>query len=70
MREFLEKEFTEERFGPVMDDLEKRMEWEVKHRAEVRGSTEESLLREFREDMASFRRQLEGRRTFLLKALR
>ncbi len=69
LREFLDKEFTEERFGPVIDDLGKRLEWEVKHRAEVRGSTEESLLREFREDIASFRRQLVGRRAFLLKAL-
>jgi len=69
LREFLETEFNEERFGPVIDDLGKRLEWEVKHRAEVRGSTEESLLREFREDMASFRRQLEGRRAFLIKAL-
>jgi hypothetical protein len=70
LREFLEKEFTEERFGPVIDDLAKRMEWEVKHRAEVRGSKEESLVAEFREDMASFRRQLVGRREFLLKALK
>jgi hypothetical protein len=69
LREFAELEFTEERFRPVIDNLEKRMESEVRHRAEVRGSTEESLLRQFHADMDSFRRQLTGRRAFLLREL-
>lgn len=69
MREFVETEFTEARFGPVIDSLARRLEPEVRHRAEVRGSTEESLLREFRNDIASFRGQLKGRHDFLAREL-
>lgn len=69
LKEFVETEFTEAKFRPVIDDLARRLEPEVAHRAEVRGSTEESLLRQFRGDMDSFRRQVTGRRAFLLKEL-
>jgi hypothetical protein len=69
LKTFVNEEFTEEKFRPVIDDLARRLEPEVRHRAEVRGSTEESLLRQFRADMDSFRRQLTGRRAFLVKEL-
>lgn len=69
LKEFVVKEFNEDRLRPVIDDLERRLEPEVRHRAEVRGSTEESLLRQFRSEIDSFRRQVSGRRAFLLKEL-
>lgn len=69
LKEFVETEFTEAKLRPVFDDLARRLEPEVVHRAEVRGSTEESLLRQFRGDIESFRRQVTGRRAFLLKEL-
>jgi hypothetical protein len=69
LKEFIETEFTEAKMRLIIDDLAKRLEPEVRHRAEIRGSTAESLLRQFRGDMDSFRRQVTGRRAFLLKEL-
>jgi len=62
--------FTEEKFLPLIDSLEKRLEPEVPIRAEARGGDPERALRTFRGDIQSFRDQLKRRREFILSELR
>lgn len=59
-------EFTPERWIPVIDALERRLEPEVRHKAKITGANETSLLTEFHNDIESFRRQVINRRLFLL----
>lgn len=63
-------EFTEERFGPVIDDLAAKLEPEVPWRARAIGGDPSWALAEFKADIDSFRRQLKERRAFLLQELR
>ncbi len=69
LREFCEAEFTDAKLRPVIDALEKQLEPEVRFRAGVRDAREESALRQFHEDIDSFRRQVVHRREFILKEL-
>jgi len=62
-------EFTEERFGLVIDTLAETLEPEVRWRALMRGGDPRSAVAEFQEDLASFRRQLKERRAVLLREL-
>ncbi|KAB2661054.1 MAG: hypothetical protein DVB31_12920 [Verrucomicrobia bacterium] len=62
-------EFTEEKFRPVIDALETRLEPEVRHRAAVLGAEEEPMLARFHADIDSFRRQVVNRRRFILGEL-
>ncbi len=63
-------EFTEERFGPVIDELATKLEPEVRWRAVAHGNDPSRALAEFKSDVDSFRRQLKERRAFLLQELR
>ncbi|MBN8248909.1 MAG: CotH kinase family protein [Verrucomicrobia bacterium] len=68
-RELCQTVFTEKAFLPVIEDLERRLAPEVRFRAAVEGGDPEAAVTEFRERIASFRRQLIHRREFLLRAL-
>lgn len=68
-RELCSTVFTEKAFLPVIDDLERRLAPEVRFRASVEGSDPDAASADFRESIASFRRQLTHRRKFLLQAL-
>ncbi len=69
LRGLCDTAFNEAKFRPVIDDLEKRLEPEVRHRAEVRGAREGPMLAQFHSDIDSFRRQLVHRREFILREL-
>jgi len=62
--------FTEERFLPVIDALEKRLEPEVAMRAQAMGQNVEQSLRLFHDHIQSFRSQLKFRREFILAELK
>ena len=62
--------FTEERFFPIIDALEKRLEPEVPVRAEARGEDVGESVKLFRHHIQTFRDQLKNRRTFLLAELK
>jgi len=68
-REICETVFTEKAFLPAIEQLEHRLEPEVRFRAVVEGADPESAVANFRDWIASFRRQLTHRREFLLRAL-
>jgi hypothetical protein len=61
--------FTEDKFGPVIDDLEKRLEPEVTLRAQAARQDPQLALGLFRRDIQSFRNQLKHRRQFILSAI-
>lgn len=61
--------FTEEKFLPVIDALEKRLEPEIEVRAKAMGENPDQSLNLFRHHMQTFRNQLKHRREFLLKEL-
>jgi len=58
--------FTEEKFFPIIDAMEKRLEPEVRIRAEVLNQDASQAIRAFHEDMQSFRAQVTNRRKFIL----
>ncbi len=58
--------FTEEKFLPVIDALEKRLEPEIAVRAQAEGRNAGTSLKAFHEHIQSFRNQLKYRRAFLL----
>jgi hypothetical protein len=68
--EICEKVFTEEKFFPVINVMEKRLIPEVQLRAQVFGESPQKSLQIFRADMQSFRDQLVNRRKFILAELR
>jgi hypothetical protein len=59
LREVTDTLFTSEKMLPLINDLEKKLEKEV----------DPSNLARFREDIRSFRAQVEGRRKFILEEL-
>ncbi|MGC9326564.1 MAG: CotH kinase family protein, partial [Candidatus Hinthialibacter sp.] len=59
-------EFTEERWIPIIDALEARLEPEVRHKAEISGSNVNSRLNDFHLEIESLRRQVVNRRRFIL----
>lgn len=58
--------FTPERWIPVIDELEQRLEPEVRYKAGKVGGTLSSMLSEFQTDIESLRRQVVNRREFIL----
>ena len=70
LRELLATEFTAERFGPVIDDLEARLLPEVRLRLSLRGNDLVAGERRFKADINSFRRQVTGRAEYLRKELK
>lgn len=61
-----QNEFTPERWIPVIDALEQRLEPEVRFKAQITGADATRLLTEFHNDIESFRRQVINRRQFIL----
>jgi len=58
--------FTTDRWFPVIDALEERLEPEVIERARIRGDNVDSALAVFHNDIESFRQQVIHRRAFIL----
>jgi hypothetical protein len=61
--------FTEERFLPVIDAMEKRLEPEIAVRSQARGEDAQRSLELFRAHVQTFRNQLQHRREFILAEL-
>jgi hypothetical protein len=70
LRNLCETEFTEEKLYPWINELERRLEPEVRVRALASGENEKASLREFHSDIESLRRFIKGRRAFLLQELK
>ena len=66
---FCQTIFTEKLFIPIIDELEERLEPEVRYRAELKGVNVEAAEQAFSEDIESFRRQVRQRRDFILGEL-
>lgn len=62
----LESVYTEAAFGPVMDDLEKRLLPEVRLRAEASRQNADRAVANFRSELGRARKHLKLRRDFLL----
>lgn len=60
-------EFTIDRWIPIIDDLEKRLEPEILHRAQVTNGNADSMLSQFHTEIESLRRQVINRREFILR---
>ncbi len=58
--------FTEEKFFPIIDAMERRLEPEVRIRAEALNQNSKRAVRRFKNDMQSFRAQVTNRRKFIL----
>jgi spore coat protein CotH len=69
LREVCTTVFTEEKFMPVIDAMEQRLEPEVRVRAQAMRQSPEAAERAFHSDMQSFRKQLQNRRKFILAEL-
>ena len=69
LREICTAIFTEEKMFPIFDAMEKRLEPEVRVRAEIFGEDPRNALRVFHNDMQSFRNQVQNRRKFILSEL-
>lgn len=61
-----QNEFTPDRWIPVIDALEQRLEPEVRFKAQIMGANENRLLTDFHHEIESFRRQVINRRQFIL----
>lgn len=61
--------FTEEKFSPVINAMERRLQSEVRLRAAAEGEDPKARVAEFRMHMDSFRQQLKGRHEFLTQEL-
>jgi hypothetical protein len=66
LKEMTETIYTEETFFPVIDDLAKRLEPEVRIQAEAMGESVDAVLRAFHDDIESLRQHLTLRRNFIL----
>lgn len=69
LRAICESTFTEEQFLPVINELEQRLEPEVRFRAGLEHKDPSQEVRSFQESIESFRRQLKYRRSYLIKEL-
>lgn len=68
LRELCETKFNEKAFAafaPLIDDLQKKLEPEVRIRAAIRGEGEATALASFHTNIVSFRHQAENRRKFI-----
>jgi hypothetical protein len=62
--------FTEKDFLPAINALERRLEPEVRYRAQLTHADPSGPLAEFKGNIESFRGQLKNRRKFLLSELK
>ena len=70
LEEICQTVFTEQNFIPIIDAMEKRLQPEVRARAEAMNQNVSRAEREFASDMQSFRNQVQNRRKFILSQLR
>lgn len=70
LRALCETEFTEVKLYPWINDLERRLEPEVRVRALDNGENLEAALQIFHSDIASLRQFVKGRRAFLVGELK
>jgi hypothetical protein len=70
VRSLCETEFTEQKLYPWINDLERRLEPEVRVRARAFGESPEIALKEFHSNIESLRRFIKGRRAFLMQELK
>ncbi len=59
--------FTPERWHPIINQLEEKLEPEVRYRADVKRLNEKNMLKQFHNDIESFRRQVIHRREFIIQ---
>lgn len=69
LQELCQTVYTEQTFYPIIDAMEKRLEPEVRLRAQLSGQNPQQAARQFANDMQSFRNQVQNRRKFILKQL-
>lgn len=69
LREICAKIFTPANVEPLINAMEKRLEPEVRFRAQLYRQRPEAALAEFHADMQSFRNQVANRRKFILEHL-
>jgi hypothetical protein len=67
LRDLVDHVFTEDEFGPVIDELERRLLPEIKMHAKSVGEDPGSAERNFLDEIDLLRRHLTGRRSFLLE---
>ena len=67
LREICETVFTPEKLFPFIDALQTRLEPEIEERARLGGENVEAAKQRFRQDVQSFRNQVQHRRGFLLQ---
>ena len=67
IKDLLEKEFTEERILPLIDQLRDRLQAEVRFRAEAAMENPAGAQKRFEHDLASLKEFLTKRRAWLLK---
>jgi hypothetical protein len=65
-REILENVYTEEKFFPLIDDIEKQLKDEVRLRAELMKESPEEKIAQFERNLKSLKEHLTKRREFLL----
>jgi hypothetical protein len=70
LRVVLDTVFTEKDFLPAINALERRLEPEVRYRAQLTHADPSGPLAEFKGNIESFRGQLKNRRKFLLSELK
>jgi hypothetical protein len=61
--------FTEPKFVPLIDAMEKRLSPEIPIRAELTGLGRQEALREFHHDIQSLRNQVKNRREFIIQQI-
>jgi hypothetical protein len=61
--------FTDENFYPIIDTMQKRLEPDIRLRAQALGQDPQAAVREFQGYMQSFRNQVHHRRQVILKQL-
>ncbi len=66
LKEITETIYTQETFFPIIDEMAKRLEPEVRIRAEALGQDVNAALQAFHDDIQSLRRHLTKRRNFIL----
>ncbi len=66
LKEITETIYTQETFFPIIDEMAKRLEPEVRIRAEASGQGVDAALQAFHDDIQSLRRHLTKRRNFIL----
>jgi hypothetical protein len=69
LREICNTVFTEEKFGPVIEELRQKLRPEVSQKAKFNAEDPQAALSIFDHEIDSFKRQLTNRRRFILKQL-